>query len=623
VARLLHLQRLCVVLLACWPAVALSDVLRTGEVRALYFGEVLFHFYQDDHFTALNHLLAAREQGRLDAHADDAELLLGGLYLHYGQHLQAEAIFDQLLTESVNPRVRDRAWFYLGKVRYQRSLFAEALAALERIEGQLPHALAAELPMLQAQAHMALGDFAAAAAVLDRWRGPEDWVPYARYNLGVALVRLGRFEQGAAVLDQLGRRSAATAELRNLRDQANLALGYALLQQDQFDQAVPVLSRVRLAGAFANRALLGVGWAEAARDNYQSALTPWLTLKDRDLLDSAVQESLLAVPYAFGRLDAHSSAASEYQAALVAYDREIGRLDVAIEQAREGGLIAAVLADDDPAIAHWYWQLDAVPDALETRYLFHLIAHHDFQEGLRNFRDLLALEKHLDEWHEKLLTYEHMVATQRLAWQQREPVVAGRLAEVDLNALQAQRDALARRLEQAAASRDISALATGDEQMYWQWLEELEQGPAFAAAPAATRERHRLLKGSLIWQLDADFEYRLWQQGQRLRALDEALLEAGQRDQLIAGVRATAPDSLADYAERIAAVRPRLEQMRQQIAAARTRQSGQLVAQAIGELGEQRDRLQAYRLEAQFALATIYDRATGTAQLRPDSGGQP
>jgi hypothetical protein len=70
------------------------------EIQDLHYGEVLFHFYQDDEFTALTHLLAAREVGRVEHHSADAELLLGGLYLSYGQHTKAGEIFDRLLTDN-------------------------------------------------------------------------------------------------------------------------------------------------------------------------------------------------------------------------------------------------------------------------------------------------------------------------------------------------------------------------------------------------------------------------------------------------------------------------------------------------------------------------------------------
>jgi len=174
------------------------------EIRDPYYGEVLFHFYQQDEFTALTHLLVARQTGTVSHHAAEAELLLGGLYLSYGQHRRAGEIFDRLLDETADRAVRSRAWFYLGKVRYQRGLFAAAEQAFAEVGTELPGFLDAEYHMLLAQSLMGQGRYSDAVEVLDSWQGREDWLAYARYNLGVALVRLGRLEDGARLLDRVG-----------------------------------------------------------------------------------------------------------------------------------------------------------------------------------------------------------------------------------------------------------------------------------------------------------------------------------------------------------------------------------------------------------------------------------
>ena len=116
-------------------SVGAAEAVSGSVVRDLYYGETLFHFYQDEHFDALTHLLVARDSGRVGNHEAESELLLGGLYLHYGQHIRAEQIFSRLLQDSTEAEVRNRAWFYLGKVRYQRSLHAEALDAFDRVAG--------------------------------------------------------------------------------------------------------------------------------------------------------------------------------------------------------------------------------------------------------------------------------------------------------------------------------------------------------------------------------------------------------------------------------------------------------------------------------------------------------
>lgn len=597
-----------------------GEVPSPGPVRDLYYGETLFQFYQDKHFDALTHLLVARDVGRVEDHAAESELLLGGLYLHYGQHNRAEEIFNRLLTQEVTPTVRDRAWFYLGKVRYQRGLHDDALAALARIAGALPESLGAELPMLKAQSLMALGRFDAAAAVLDGWQGPDGWLPYARYNLGVAFVRLGRFDDGTRQLDRVGRSPAGSAELLDLRDKANLALGYAYLQQSLDGQARVALERVRLSSSFANKALLGVGWADAARHDFRGALTPWLELRDRDLLDSAVQESLLAIPYAYGQLEAHGSAAAGYRSALVAFDAEIGRLDQAIDSAGNGGLIGGLLKADDPDIGRWYWELDKLPDSNAARYLYHVIADHRFQEGLRNMRDLAALSTHLQEWQAKLAAFDDIVATRREAYAGREPQFSAGLDRVDLPELRARHAALGARLDAIAASRDPVGLATAAELDQWQRLTAIGADAGLAEPGAGDlRDRHRLLQGVLLWNLDREYKYRLWAQRRNLAETDGLLARAERGHDGAATARRNTPAELDGFAVRIGGVVPRIERMQLAIAQARGQQEERLQALAVETLREQRDRLVTYRVQAQFALATIYDRAAASARVAPPS----
>lgn len=618
------LRGLMVLLLAASMPPIAAEPVHGSVVRDLYYGETLFHFYQDEHFDALTHLLVARDSGRVSNHEAESELLLGGLYLHYGQHIRAEQIFSRLLQDSTEQEVRNRAWFYLGKVRYQRNLHAEALDAFARISGELPPGLDAELPMLKAQAYLALGRFDAAVALLDGWQGPESWAAYARYNLGVALLRLDRSAEAIRQLDQLGRSPAATPELRDLRDKANLALGYLWLQLGRDSEARPVLARVRLNGPFSAKALLGAGWADAATQDYHAALTPWLELRGRDLLDSAVQESLLAIPYAWARLDAHGEAAAGYQAALAAYDAEIGRLDAAIAGSRSGQLVPAMLVADDARIGRWYWQLEELPDSVENRYLYDLVARHSFQEGLRNVRDLAALSANLDEWQSKLVAFEDMVNTRRMAYGQREARVAAGLDQAGIAGLQARRDELAARLERVARSRDVAGLATTEELDRWQRLEALGASPVLANEVAGDAgERHRLLKGVLSWNLDRDHQYRLWQQQRNLAQLDVLLEKAQAAHASGLSARRDTPAELERFAARITALAPRIGSMQAALARDRSREEQRLQAMAIDALGEQRERLLSYRVQAQFALATIYDRAASAARLAPAAEGKP
>src|SRR5262249_14792244 len=154
------------------------------------------------------------------------------------------------------PSVRDRAWYYLAKVRWQRGLAAEAEDALKRVEHPLPGQLEEDRQLLQANLLMALGDNAGTAAVLTPMSTGKGATLYARYNLGVALVRMGSVSPGMGVLDEIGRMRAPDEEQRALRDKANVALGFASMRQGQPKQARAYLERVRLDGLESNQALL-------------------------------------------------------------------------------------------------------------------------------------------------------------------------------------------------------------------------------------------------------------------------------------------------------------------------------------------------------------------------------
>jgi len=594
---------------ACFGTVAAQN--RGVDIRDPHYGEVLFHFYQQDEFTALTHLLVARQAGRVNQHAAEAELLLGGLYLSYGQMEQATQIFDRLLVETADPAVRDRAWYFIGKAHYQRGLYTQADNAFARVAGNLPDALRAEHRMLQAQSLMAQTRFDEAVALLETERSDQDWLAYARFNLGVALVRLDRHAEAARQLDSVGQLNSDDPELLALRDKANLALGFAHLQAQQGKEARAVLGRVRLNGPHANKALLGVGWADILKENYRGALTPWLELSERDLLDSAVQESLLAIPYAFSRIGANGSAAEHYVSAMANFDHEMAGLNAAIDRARSGRMIPALLSRDGKGIGRWYWQLDELPDSDDARYLYHLVANNQFQDGLRSYRDLVALREHLSAWRDKLAAFEHMVETRTLAHSQRMPAIEQRLAGVDSTVLRERRDALVRTLEQVEVSRNVVGLANEIEADQWRRLAALETNAAWESEQAATaRDKHRILKGTLLWQLDRDYRYRLWQQRRTITDIEQALVETGDLESRTQFTKLNIPLQFEEYRVRIEALKPRIDAMQAQIDAVLMDQERQLQTVVAEELEKQKQRLASYRMQARFALATIYDQAT-------------
>ena len=409
------------------PAMAASHppppaTLRPVFVQDLHYGDVLFHFYAGDTFEALTRLEAYQHWQRMPHHDQDAELLAGGLYLALGMHNEAGKRFETLLTNEVPAAVRNEAWFYLAKIWYARGYFDRSEQSLDHISGELPPALEPERQHLLVNVLMRQKRYDEAATRLANWRGPPDWMAFARFNLGVALVSQNRLGEAAQQLTIVGTMHAVGSEMQALRDKANLALGYAWLQANNPADARTALNRVRLVGPYATRALLGVGWADAALGLYQDALTPWTELHSRNLLDAAVQESYLAVPYAYGKLNANAQAADFYESAVKSFEEESARIDTAVTRINAGHMLEDLLGAAPPnQQIGWFWQLKQLPDAPESRYLYTLLADNDFQEGLKNYRDLGFLGGTLSRWEDNLDAYHDMIDARRMAYAERLP----------------------------------------------------------------------------------------------------------------------------------------------------------------------------------------------------------
>jgi hypothetical protein len=597
---------------AClWQPAALGDGLaEPAVVRDAQYGEVLFYFYQEEYFPAIVRLLAAQQRSQLPHHHAAAELLLGGLYLSYGHHLRAAEIFERLLAGNAAPEIRDRTWFFLARIWHQRGYLDKSREALGNIEGKLADALDAERRMLMAQLLIDSGEYDEAIAHLSGWQGKSEWASYARFNLGVALLRSGRVEDAAAMLDTVGKLRPHNQELGALRDKANLALGYAYLQADQPLAAKPLLQRVRLNGPFSNKALLGVGWADAEAADYRSALVPWMELRGRDLLDSAVQESMLAIPYAMARLDAIGQAADHYATAIETFHEETRRIDQTIERIEQGSLIDYFIAENRDETTGWYWKLDALPEGTESRYLYHLLATHRFQEGLKNYRDLHYLARNLAEWQERVDVFQSMLDTRELAYRERLPGATASLAAADIETMVDRKLEFDARLNGIEQSSDTLALASPRELEMWNEVTALERNPALALntpEAAEAREKISLLKGVLQWNLDKEFNDRLWHLRRNLRQTGEALLDAQRARRSVDAAMRKEPLQFGEFNGRIEGLSPRINALQGRVDAAMARHRVFLQNVAADELRAQKQRLETYTIQARFALAAIYD----------------
>ena len=72
------------ILLFVFAGIASAADKPPSSAQDLQYGEVLYHYYQDDWFNSIVRTHIAQTQEALPNHGEEAELLLGGLDLNYG-----------------------------------------------------------------------------------------------------------------------------------------------------------------------------------------------------------------------------------------------------------------------------------------------------------------------------------------------------------------------------------------------------------------------------------------------------------------------------------------------------------------------------------------------------------
>ena len=615
-------------------------------IQAPHYGDTLFHFYQGRYFTSLTQLMASQHFQRVAQHGDEAEVLRGGLLLSYGLHREAGEIFARLIERGAPAEVRDRAWYYLAKIRYQRGLPGEAEAALGRIQNKLPGELEDERGLLQANLLLARADYAGASALLTRMTaapapaaaaegssnaGSASAREYARFNLGVALVRGGDAARGSAVLDELGRAGAPNEELRTLRDKANVALGFAALSDNRPADARVALERVRLTSLHANKALLGFGWAAAALKAPAQALVPWTELSQRDASDAAVLEARIAVPYAYAEMGAYGQSLARYNEAIADFDREGSALNESIAAIRDGRLLGGLLERNPGEEMGWFWSLGELPEMPHAGHLTQVLAQHEFQEAFKNFRDLLFLARNLQNWQDNLGVYGDMLVNRRQAYAERLPQVLARASVIVLKPLESKGGQLARELAEAESKRDGVAFANPKERDLMARLAAVQAGLKDGAlAPEeieAKRERARLAAGVLAWNLSQQYPERVWQATKNLRRIEHDLVQARDHEAALVRAQREEPARHADFAKRIAALDKQVRALTPQVAALVREQQGAVQEIAVAALEGQKERLATYATQARFAVAQLHDKAQGKLNepkpAGPTSGDKP
>jgi len=600
---------------AACPAIA-------DDVRDLYFGEALYQAYQGQYFDALERLDPELAQHRrvdepeldsLQYHIRQADFSVGDFELRYRMHLRAGRAIKAVLDADVEQPVKNEAAFRLARIEFQKDQPEDALHALERIQGTVPDNIRDDVEFLRANVYLALGRPADAVEVLKRVQTAESLKGFVAYNLGVALMQAGHVPEGLRQLDKAGQIEGRQAGTAAIRDKSNMVLGSVMLRSEDFPHAQLAFDRVRLDGPYSNGALLSTGWAGVSAHDYGRAVVPWGMLVSRDSTDAAVQEAKLALPFAYSKLRAYGRAALLYGQALDSYGQELEKVDASLRSIRAGNFLTALLREEIKQDNVWVVRLRTLPDTPETFYLTELMASNDFQTALQNYLDLGDLHRRLIAWQSGFDAFEDLIRLRRANYEPLLPQVDAKFRELDsqMRLRLEQRDHLQKRLQDILTAPRPALLATADERVALERLRKIETAlkDMSDAECAALQVRVQNLQGVLTWRLYTEYPERLTQAHKNLHALNEDVRMLQEQYTAFVRARQAAVHSYSGYDQSISRLRTRVGEALEHVDTLLARQGHVIEAVAIEELDTRRKRLEAYQIQARYAVADSYDRA--------------
>jgi hypothetical protein len=596
-------------LLSCACGKLYAVQLEEHRVEDLDYGRALYQFFQDSRLSAITQLMVAEERPRTRSQVNEAHLLLADLYYGYGLYEESRELFARLLTAEISDSVQNRIWFNLARLRYEQGHDEQALDLLSRINNQLPGSVEPEKKYLLTNLYLGAREYDQAADLSNQINSKSIWKIYASYNLAVTLIEDDRYESGKALLEKIGQMESQSPELHALRDRANLSLGLKQLRMELPEPALESLSRIRLEGPLSNQALLASGWAWYRLEQFDKAMIPWRVLLQRNAVDAATQEAILAIPANYAESGQDKLAVRHYQIAAEQFDLQLQVLDNSIRSIENDGLIAALREN---AILYDRSSLQRLPPSSDVTPQLHiLLASTEFQREIKRYQELLDIRNSLRYWGTNFPALELMLEERRRGFDQNLPLLQQSSSFDQLEQLRERRNQFATRVYDIESNEDYAALATPEEQEHLSRLQRVASTIDKLAPERNTayqQDMFRLLSGLLNYELATDFPVRFWKSKKQLVLLDRALSESEQRAKDLRGISERTDMEFGFFEGRINGQTQRIRDLRNRVTTLLTAQEKLINQMAINAIRQQQQHIVQLRLNARFELAKLYDR---------------
>ncbi len=398
---MMHWPRPIVAALMALSVLAAPHSLAKTKSRAeLEYGTVLFNYYQQDYFNALIEQAYNTALDNPISKGPEGQVLKGGMLLSYGVPDGAHTIFNAVLSESEEEPVRNRAWYYLAKLYYNKSETAKAVSALQKIQGAVPKEIHLLYHYLATLVRINANHLDQAQQAVDTLTPDTPFYPYLKFNMAIGHLREGHLSTAVSNLEAVTRYAGQNEELSVLADRAKHGLSQLAIQTGNFPQAWLYLRGIRTTGLYSNRALLSYSWAAIKLKRFNDAIPALEILNSRSIAIPEVQEAKVLLSHLYEQQGLSRKALKANLLAEKAFKQGV---DQVAEARRIIGLrdvprefisnLEAIVDDSD-----WYGTEPTVNYHTLTPFLIDLMASHAFNETLKDLADLYAIHDNLTHW---------------------------------------------------------------------------------------------------------------------------------------------------------------------------------------------------------------------------------
>jgi len=553
----------------------------------------------------------------------------------------ASQLFSSLLESGEVIDTKSIAWYYMARMFYQRGNYKDAREHLARIiTTELSDKLKADAAALDIQLLFRENEYELAEQRLLAAENNRDiaeyfelWRPYLAYNLGAHYVRQENKAAAQPFFDgitepDLADDASTRSEQLAMADRANTASGYSAFQDEKYQEALTYFGQVRQVSAFSDDALLGYGWSAARLEKYTLAIATWQLLSKRELSSEAVQESLLAAPYAYLQLNLANEAIAGYQNAEKTFEDELLEIDRVGNVILEQPLVELLSLENNSATYNWLNQADNDLVQPYVRSLIELFSYNRFQNSVQNIRDLDQIKRRLIDWKVSMAAYDDLLdyrLTQFRGVGSNRQAVAGDTDPYKTQALSQLtrlRDELSDRIAKAKEARDVYIVLDELQADQLSLIESAEKNIAVLerAGEDVGEEKQWVerYRGALLWSANKDFDARLWELSAELKTINAALDSASNSSDAVESLLTEAPDINSAKAQ-IQQGNARLDAVLATTQSLLDTSEAQLRKQIFLVLAEQRQQLKFYLSEARLAIAQIYDNLYLEQQSNDDS----